>query len=155
MRSTRSSTRLMRLSSPAASITRSMSRSWISPASSPSAFASALDSWIDGAVERLLDPILAINCLLNPSAILIGGRLPLQCLKVLEERLNASLARHAAHLPGVAPIERAELAEDAPTVGAAILPLSHYLLPKAATLWKQEADVEPEIESTGTWMQRA
>ncbi|UYV15389.1 ROK family transcriptional regulator [Porphyrobacter sp. ULC335] len=119
------------------------------------AFTRALDSWIDGAVERLLDPILAINCLLNPSAILIGGRLPLKYLKLLEERLNASLAVHAAHLPGIAPIERAELAEDAPTVGAAILPLSHYLLPKAATLWKQEHDVEPDIESTGAWMQRA
>jgi predicted NBD/HSP70 family sugar kinase len=120
-----------------------------------SAFMAALDTWINGAVERLLDPIIAVNCLLNPSAILIGGRLPLKFLNLLEERLNAFLALHAAHVPGIARIEPAELAEDAPTVGAAILPLSHYLLPKAATLWKQERDVEPEIESSGTWMQRA
>lgn len=119
------------------------------------AFDAAFDSWIDGAARRLLDPMIAVNCLLNPAAILIGGRLPLKFLERLEKRLNAYLAEHAAHIPGLAPIRLAELAEDAPTVGAAILPLSHYLLPQAATLWKQDEGSEPEMESAGTWMQRA
>lgn len=119
------------------------------------AFEAAVDGWIDGAVHRLLDPMIAVNCLFNPAAILLGGRLPLKFLTRLEQRLNAFLAVHAAHIPGLAPIRLAELAEDAPTVGAAILPLSHYLLPKAATLWKHEGNSDPEIESVGNWMQRA
>lgn len=100
------------------------------------AFEAVVDSWIEGAVARLLDPMIAVNCLLNPAAILLGGRLPLKFLTRLEQRLNAYLVAHAGHIPALAPVRRAELAEDAPTVGAAILPLSHYLLPKAATLWK-------------------
>ena len=119
------------------------------------AFAAAVDTWIEGAAMRLLDPLIAVNCLLNPSAILIGGRLPLNVLERLEQRLNAYLARHAAHIPNLAPICRAELAEDAPTVGAAILPLSHYLLPKSGALWKQDEDAEPELEGGSSWMQRA
>lgn len=119
------------------------------------AFDAALETWIEGAAQRLLDPMIAVNCLLNPAAILLGGRLPLPILERLSERLNAHVAQHAAHIPGLAPICLAELAEDAPTVGAAILPLSHYLLPKAATLWKQDGSDEPEVESVGTWMQRA
>lgn len=119
------------------------------------AFDAALDTWIDGAAQRLLDPMIAVNCLLNPAAILLGGRLPLPVLARLEQRLNAHVARHAAHIPGLAPICLAELAEDAPTVGAAILPLSHYLLPQAATLWKQDGSDDPEVESVGSWMQRA
>lgn len=99
-------------------------------------FDAAVDSWIDGAVARLLDPMIAVNCLLNPAAILLGGRLPLKYLGRLEQRLNAYLFAHAGHIPALAPVQLAQLAEDAPTVGAAILPLSHYLLPKSATLWK-------------------
>lgn len=117
-------------------------------------FEAAVDSWIDGAVSRLLDPMIAVNCLLNPAVILLGGRLPLKVLSLLEQRLNAYLARHASHLPALAPVRLAELAEDAPTVGAAILPLSHYLLPKAATLWKHEKSGELEMEGAGVWMQR-
>jgi predicted NBD/HSP70 family sugar kinase len=118
------------------------------------AFEAAVDTWMDGAVVRLLDPLIAVNCLLNPAAILIGGRLPLKFLTKLELQLNAYLALHAAHVPGLAPVRLAELAEDAPTVGAAILPLSHYLLPKAATLWKPQGSAELEMEGAGNWMQR-
>lgn len=117
-------------------------------------FEAAVDSWIEGAVVRLLDPMIAINCLLNPAAILLGGRLPEKFLARLETRLNIYLAKHAHHIPALAPVRLAELAEDAPTVGAAILPFSHYLLPKAATLWKPHTDRNEAHDSAGNWMQR-
>lgn len=103
------------------------------------ALEAAVDSWIEGAVSRLIDPLIAVNCLLNPAVVLLGGRLPIKFLSRLEHRLSEHLATHARHIPALARVRLAELAEDAPTVGAAILPFSHYLLPKSATLWKQES----------------
>ena len=35
-----------------------------------------IDAWVEVAVDTLIDPMLAINCLVNPEAVLIGGRLP-------------------------------------------------------------------------------
>ncbi|MCX7283322.1 MAG: ROK family protein [Novosphingobium sp.] len=119
------------------------------------AFEAVVESWIDGAVSRMIDPLIAVNCLLNPAVVLLGGRLPMKFLKRLEQRLNQHLALHARHIPSLAPVLLAELAEDAPTVGAAILPLSHYLLPKAATLWKREGAGVQEADGATAWMQRA
>jgi predicted NBD/HSP70 family sugar kinase len=95
-----------------------------------------VDGWIDGAVARLAEPLAAINCLINPAEILIGGRLPARHVDRLAERLNAHLKARATNIPALAPVRRALLAEDAPAVGAAILPFSHYLLPKPGALWK-------------------
>jgi len=98
-----------------------------------------VDAWIDGAVERLAGPMAAINCLINPAAILIGGRLPGRYVDRLAERMNAHLAANAGNVPALAPVRRAMLSEDAPAVGAAILPFSHFLLPKPNALWKARA----------------
>jgi hypothetical protein len=49
------------------------------------------------------------------------------------------MQERASLLPTVAPVIRAALSEDAPAVGAAILPFSHFLLPKQAALWKASA----------------
>lgn len=95
-----------------------------------------VDAWIDGAVARLAGPMAAINCLINPAAILIGGRLPGRYVDRLAERLNLHLAANAANIPALAPVRRAMLSEDAPAVGAAILPFSHFLLPRPNALWK-------------------
>ena len=35
-----------------------------------------VDAWTESAVDTLLAPVISINCLFNPQAILIGGRLP-------------------------------------------------------------------------------
>jgi len=102
-----------------------------------------VEAWIAEAVARLAEPLNAINCLINPAAVLIGGRLPGRYVDALAERLNAHLEEHATNVPKLAPVRRAMLAEDAPAVGAAILPFSHFLLPKPNALWKakgSEAD---------------
>lgn len=103
------------------------------------ATAACVDAWIEDAARQLTVPLDAINCLINPAAVLIGGRLPTALLDRLAERVNALMKERASLLPAVAPVIRAALSEDAPAVGAAILPFSHFLLPKQAALWKASA----------------
>ena len=101
----------------------------------------AVGVWLDAAAERLIDPLTAVNCLINPAAVLIGGRLPVAAVDRLANRLNALLRERATSAPAIAPVRCAALAEDAPAVGAAILPLSHFLLPRGTALW---AEPEPD-----------
>lgn len=95
-----------------------------------------VNQWIDAAVDRLVEPLISINCLINPASIFIGGRLPEPYVSRMAERLNILLRERAGNAPALAPVRRAMLAEDAPAVGAAILPFSHFLLPRANALWK-------------------
>ncbi|PZU62941.1 MAG: sugar kinase [Sphingobium sp.] len=99
------------------------------------ALTAIVERWIDRSVERLVDPLIAVNCLLNPGTILIGGRLPGPWVDQIALRLNRQLRQRAPHVPVLAPVSRAFLAEDAPAVGAAILPFSHFHLPKPTALW--------------------
>lgn len=96
--------------------------------------------WIDRAAACLTVPLTAINCLIDPAVVLVGGRLPSGLVERLAERANALMHERAALLPAVAPVARAALSEDAPAVGAAILPFSHFLLPKPGALWKAAGD---------------
>jgi predicted NBD/HSP70 family sugar kinase len=98
-----------------------------------------IDAWVEAAVDSLLDTLLAINCLVNPEAILIGGRLPASIVDALATRLNQRLAAYAGTVPAIAPVARAALSDDAPAVGAAILPFSHRLLPTRTALMKVAA----------------
>jgi predicted NBD/HSP70 family sugar kinase len=88
--------------------------------------------WIEDATRSLIAPLIAVNCLINPAAILIGGRLPMPLIERLSEALNAALADAA--LPAKALIQPATMAEDAPAIGAAILPFLDHLLPSDAIL---------------------
>jgi predicted NBD/HSP70 family sugar kinase len=92
--------------------------------------------WLETSVEALLETLLAINCLINPQAILIGGRLPASIVEELARLLNERLQPYAATMPSLAPVERALLSDDAPAVGAAILPFAHRLLPARSALMK-------------------
>lgn len=100
------------------------------------AVSDAADEWIAEAAEWLREPLEAVNCLINPSAVLLSGRLPSSLLERLADRLNKVMAARSQDLPTIAPVRRAKLSDDAPAVGAAILPFSHFLLPKAGALWK-------------------
>jgi len=99
------------------------------------AVGACLDDWVDRAARTLCTPLDAINCLIDPAVVLIGGRLPSRLVEQLAERVNALLGGETK-APEIAPVRRAALSEDAPAVGAAILPFSHFLLPKAGALWK-------------------
>jgi predicted NBD/HSP70 family sugar kinase len=95
-----------------------------------------VDSWIHEATEALVSSFVAINCLINPEAILIGGRLPAALVDQLAASLNTRMAAFAAKIPALAPVARALTADDAPAVGAAILPFSYHLLPTRFALLK-------------------
>jgi predicted NBD/HSP70 family sugar kinase len=91
---------------------------------------------VEAAVDTLLDPLVSINCLLNPEVILIGGRLPSAIVDRLADRLNQRMAAFSSTISANAPVARAALSDDAPAVGAAILPFSHRLLPTRTALMK-------------------
>jgi predicted NBD/HSP70 family sugar kinase len=96
-------------------------------------------AWIEAAADTLVDPLLSINCLINPEVVLIGGRLPSRLVDGLATRLNQRLESFAGQVPAIAPVSRAALSDDAPAVGAAILPFSHRLLPTRTALMKVAA----------------
>lgn len=89
-------------------------------------------AWIADAVRALVQPCVAITCLFDPDAILIGGRLPGPLIARLAERLTAAL--DGVSLPTRARIMPAAMAQDAPAIGAAILPFLDHLLPSDAIL---------------------
>jgi predicted NBD/HSP70 family sugar kinase len=95
-----------------------------------------VDRWIQESTEALVESFLAISCLINPEAILIGGRLPAALVDQLAESLNQRMAAFKDQIPAIAPVARALTSDDAPAVGAAILPFSHRLLPTRNALLK-------------------
>lgn len=78
-------------------------------------------AWIERAAAALVEPLIAVNCLLNPQAILFGGRLPLPLLTPLIARTRDLLAARRGDMPSFADVRIATLAEDAAAVGAALL----------------------------------
>ncbi|HEX8668378.1 MAG TPA: ROK family transcriptional regulator [Allosphingosinicella sp.] len=96
----------------------------------------AVQRWAGEAALKLAEALVAVNCLIDPAAVLIGGRLPARYLDALARYARDFLHSHAAEMPQIAPIRRAALSQDAPAVGGAILPFSHFLLPRATSLWK-------------------
>jgi predicted NBD/HSP70 family sugar kinase len=97
---------------------------------------SIVDAWIQLSAETLMDSLLAVNCLINPEAVLIGGRLPAPLVDQLATALNQRLQAYASSFPAIAPVARAATSDDAPAVGAAILPFSDRLLPTRFALMK-------------------
>lgn len=94
--------------------------------------AAVIGQWMEDAVCALRGPLIAINFLLNPSAILIGGRLPLPLIEDLATRLTEALS--AIPMPSRASIMPATMAQDAPAIGAAILPFLDHVLPSDSIL---------------------
>jgi predicted NBD/HSP70 family sugar kinase len=105
----------------------------------PADLTACVGEWIEAAARRLCTPMSAICCLINPATVLVGGRLPNAFVEQLAERVNALMREQADVIPAIAPVARAALSEDAPAVGAAVLPFSHFLLPKPGALWKTPA----------------
>ncbi len=98
--------------------------------------AAIVSEWVDTSVAALRETMLSINCLIDPEAILIGGRLPASIVDELASRLNILMRSYADKIPAIAPVARAAMSDDAPAVGAAILPFSDRLLPTRSALMK-------------------
>jgi predicted NBD/HSP70 family sugar kinase len=96
---------------------------------------SAIGAWINAAADMLIEPLVGVCCVIDPEAVLIGGRLPDWIIDDLAEALNQRLTM-VSSLPALPPVLRAAMATDAPAVGAAILPFIDRLLPSRSTLMK-------------------
>ncbi|TWB29732.1 ROK family transcriptional regulator [Nitrospirillum bahiense] len=94
-----------------------------------------VEEWIELAADLMTDPLVATNCLVNPEAIFLGGRLPAPLVDKLAAALNHRLGE-LRDIPQVAPVLRAAMAADAPAVGAGMLPFTDRLLPSRAALMK-------------------
>ncbi|WP_267393531.1 ROK family transcriptional regulator [Sphingomonas sp. GC_Shp_1] len=102
----------------------------------PPSFAGPVAAWVDEASSALVPAMIAVNCLINPAAVLVGGRLPDGVLDSLSSETYRKLLEAAPALPAAAPMRRATLSRDAPAVGAAILPFLDRILPSDAILIK-------------------
>lgn len=80
-----------------------------------------LDEWIEECARALVQPLVAVNLLINPGVVLVGGRLPMPLLDRLTQRTNLLLRSGGRDAPAIAPVMAAALAEDASAVGAALL----------------------------------
>ncbi|HVY84008.1 MAG TPA: ROK family transcriptional regulator [Caulobacterales bacterium] len=92
--------------------------------------------WLDRAADLLIDPLIAVDCLIDPDAVFLGGRLPADFVDALAQKLSARLARASHAIPVIAPVRRAAMAADAPAIGAAILPFQAQLFPSREALMK-------------------
>ncbi|WP_331012000.1 ROK family transcriptional regulator [Sphingomonas sp.] len=88
--------------------------------------------WIEDAARALIEPLVSVHCLIDPGAVLIGGRLPAPLIDRLVIQLRRGLAQ--ARIPSPAPVLRARISDDAAAVGAAILPFLDRVLPSDAIL---------------------
>ncbi|WP_421846680.1 ROK family transcriptional regulator [Novosphingobium sp.] len=79
------------------------------------------DDWIEECARALVQPLVAVNLLINPGVVLVGGRLPMPLLERLTQRTNLLLRSGGREAPAIAPVMAAALAEDASAVGAALL----------------------------------
>lgn len=95
-------------------------------------------AWVERAAKALVEPLIAVSCLLDPAVVLIGGRLPIALVGRLAEQANAMLLLHGHHAPALAPVQAATLAEDSPAVGAALLSFGHLMLPANAQASRRE-----------------
>ncbi len=109
--------------------------------------AAVADAWLERAAQALAQPLIAVNCLLNPGAILIGGRLPIALVERLAVRAGQLVADQGRHAPALAPIAAAALAEDSPAVGAALLPFGHLLLPADSAAIRQSTRALPHQQA--------
>ncbi|WP_404415860.1 ROK family transcriptional regulator [Brevundimonas vesicularis] len=94
--------------------------------------ADVIETWLADSVRSLTLPLVGLACLIDPDALLIGGRLPAPLIERLASGLSQALSRIA--LPSRPKIMPAVIAQDAPAIGAAILPFLDQLLPSDAIL---------------------
>lgn len=98
------------------------------------------ERWLADACADLVPLMISINCLLNPGAVLLGGRIPPDRLTRLAERCNTLLLERTREMPSHVNIQPARLSADATLIGAASLPMRARLFPTEEALLKGAGD---------------
>lgn len=100
--------------------------------------AEIIDAWADCASDELLGTTAVMNCVLNPEALIIGGRLPLAVTEKICALLNTKLAARLPRSPSIAMCKPAKASEDAAPLGAALMVFQNRYLPTPDVLKKTE-----------------
>jgi predicted NBD/HSP70 family sugar kinase len=95
-----------------------------------------VEEWLDSSAHFLVNPLIAVGCLVDPQAIFVGGRLPPELVERLATHLNRALVLHGRDVLTLAEARPAALGVDAPVIGAALLPLNDRLFPSRVALMK-------------------
>lgn len=98
---------------------------------------SEIREWLNESAEYLLPHLIAMNCIVNPGAILIGGRLPDSFTKILIDALEKRIDPIRRELPSVPQILGAKCSVDSAALGAAIVPFARILFPAQDALMKK------------------
>ncbi len=96
-----------------------------------------INEWLEGAADDLLPSLITILCVVNPGAILIGGRLPEKLIEKLVAALEERIYPIRDNLPDTPTILRAQCSTDAAALGAAIIPFTRILFPAQEVLLKK------------------
>ncbi|MCX5478920.1 ROK family transcriptional regulator [Kaistia geumhonensis] len=83
-----------------------------------------VSDWLRRAARYIADAAIHIGLLIDPDAVLIGGRLPVRLLDEMLSYVSEYLARDPRPAPA---IHRAAGSEDATALGAATMPLAEVL----------------------------
>ena len=117
--------------------------------SNPSGLTALLDThpgkirdWLEAAADHLLPHLIAMNCVVNPGAIFVGGRLPDQLIEILIAALDNRIEPIRDALPSVPPIMRAKCSTDPAALGAAIVPFTRILFPAYDVLMKKPSTTQ-------------
>ncbi len=96
-------------------------------------------SWLEGTARLLAPPLMILEDLFDPEAVIFGGRLTEALLSHLLERLRETLpSRMIRGVPRACRFERSQLVKDAACLGAASLPFFDAIAPNSDVLLKQE-----------------
>lgn len=94
-------------------------------------------AWLDAAVEHLVGVVLAVEFVVDPEAIVFGGRLSDRLLDALLQGVAARLpARHIAEKAATPRLLLGTAGSDAAALGVATLPVHEYLSPTPHALPK-------------------
>ncbi len=97
----------------------------------------ALMAWLEQAAEKMTRAVVIIENLLNPKAVIFGGRLPAPLLDWLINRLEEQLpVLQMRALPHHPHLLRAQALDNAAALGAATLPLFEMFTPGHKALAK-------------------
>lgn len=98
--------------------------------------------WLKRFAVPLAEAIIDIAMIVDPEAVLIGGRLPVRLIDELLIHVREEITRRGMTAPS---LHRAASSEDAAALGAATMPLSHRLcLPSA------EAEQKTRVPLSGS-----
>lgn len=94
--------------------------------------------WLETTARLLVGPLMILEDLFDPEAVVFGGRLTERLLDHLLERLRAGLpSRMIRGVPRACRFEASQLVKDAACLGAASLPFFDAIAPSRDALLKQ------------------